>query len=72
MLKISFASNVMDIVFHRYSGITQINNFTNFTMYATNFRQFNVAFQFFYLQIRNRSLQLRPSEKLQYLTQDLL
>ena len=61
-------SNIRDIAFCGYSEILRARNLTIFTVSATVFRQFTVAFHFFYLNRGNRSLQVGLSEKVQYLT----
>ena len=60
------------IAFYGCSKIIWTRKLTIFTVYAKIFEQFMVAFLFFYLHNRNRSLQVGPSEKVRYLTLDLL
>ena len=43
-----------------------------FPFYATSLGQFTVAFHFFWLHRRNRSLHVGPFEKVRYLSHDLL
>ena len=60
-----------DIAFYGCSEIKRKRSFAVFIVYATIFWQFAVAFHFFLLHKKNRSLHTGPSEKVSYLTQDL-
>ena len=64
-------SNTRGIPFYGCSEIILTRNLTIFTVYATIFEQSMAAFHFFLLD-RNRSFQVEPSEKVRYLTLDLL
>ena len=63
-------SNIRDIAFYGCSEIMRTTSFTICTVLI--FRQFTVAFYFFLLHRGNRSLHVGPSEKVRYLTLDLL
>ena len=65
-------SNIRGIAFYWCSEIIRTRNITIFTVCAVIFRQFTVAFNFFKLRRGNRSLHVGPSEKVRYLTLDLL
>ena len=65
-------SNIRDIAFYGCSEIIRTRNFTIFTIYATTFGEFTAAFYFFYLHMGTRSFHVGPSEKVRYLTLDLL
>ena len=65
-------SNIRDIAFYGCSVIIRTRNFTIFTVYTTIFRQFTAVSHFFLLRRVNILLHVGPSEKVQYLTLDLL
>ena len=54
------------------SEIIRTRNFTIFTVYATIFGRFEVAFLFFQLHKGNKLRHVRLSEKVRYLTLDFL
>ena len=60
-----------DIAFYECSEIKWKRSFAVFIVYATIFWQFTVAFHFFLLHKKNRSLHTGPSEKVSYLTLNL-
>ena len=68
----NFISNIRDIAFYRCSEIIRTRNFTVPFFNFTIFGQFMAAFHFFKLNRENRSLHVRSSEKVRYLTLDLL
>ena len=65
-------SNIRHIAFYGCLEIIRTRNFTILTMYAKIFEQFTAAFHFFQIHKVNRSLDVGPSEKVQYLTLDFL
>ena len=68
----SFSSNIgRDIAFYGCLEIKLKRSFAIFIVYATIFWQFTVAFHFFLLHKKNRSLHAGPSEKVWDLTLDL-
>ena len=65
-------SNTKDVAFTEYSEIIRTRNFTVFNVCATTFGQFTATFHFLLLHRGNRSFHVGLSEKVRYLTLDLL